>query len=58
MDLSKLDLFFAAANSRSFTQAAEKCNVAQTTVSKYIAQLEEELELSANTSLSWKRSSE
>ena len=43
MDLSKLDLFFAAANSRSFTQAAEKCNVAQTTVSKYIAQLEEEL---------------
>ena len=43
MDLNKLDLFFAAANSRSFTQAAEKCNVAQTTVSKYIAQLEEEL---------------
>ena len=43
MDLSKLDLFFAAANSSSFTQAAEKCNVAQTTVSKYIAQLEDEL---------------
>ena len=43
MDMNKLDLFFAAANSRSFTQAAEKCNVAQTTVSKYIAQLEEEL---------------
>ena len=43
MDLSKLYLFFAAANSRSFTQAAEKCNVAQTTISKYIAQLEEEL---------------
>jgi DNA-binding transcriptional LysR family regulator len=43
MDLNKLDLFFAAANSNSFTQAAEKCNVAQTTVSKYIAQLEEEL---------------
>ncbi|MBQ3291515.1 MAG: LysR family transcriptional regulator [Mogibacterium sp.] len=43
MDLNKLDLFFAAANSRSFTQAAEKCNVAQTTVSKYIAQLEDEL---------------
>ena len=43
MDLNKLDLFFAAANSNSFTQAAEKCNVAQTTVSKYIAQLEDEL---------------
>jgi DNA-binding transcriptional LysR family regulator len=45
MDLSKLDLFFAAANSKSFTQAAEKCNVAQTTISKYIAQLEDELGL-------------
>lgn len=43
MDISKLDLFFAAANSESFTQAAEKCNVAQTTMSKYIAQLEAEL---------------
>ncbi len=43
MDLDKLELFYAAANSRSFTQAAEKCNVAQTTMSKYIAQLEEEL---------------
>jgi DNA-binding transcriptional LysR family regulator len=43
MDISKLDLFFAAANSASFTQAAEKCNVAQTTMSKYIAQLEDEL---------------
>ncbi|MBR0308322.1 MAG: LysR family transcriptional regulator [Mogibacterium sp.] len=43
MDISKLDLFFAAANSESFTQAAEKCNVAQTTMSKYISQLEEEL---------------
>ena len=42
MDISKL-LFFAAANSESFTQAAEKCNVAQTTMSKYIAQLEDEL---------------
>lgn len=43
MDISKLELFFAAANSGSFTQAAEKCNVAQTTMSKYIAQLETEL---------------
>lgn len=43
MDISKLDLFFAAANSESFTQAAEKCSVAQTTMSKYIAQLESEL---------------
>lgn len=43
MDISKLELFFAAANSENFTQAAEKCNVAQTTMSKYIAQLEEEL---------------
>lgn len=43
MDISKLDLFFAAANSEIFTQAAEKCNVAQTTMSKYIAQLEDEL---------------
>ncbi len=43
MDISKLELFFAAANSENFTQAAEKCNVAQTTMSKYISQLEEEL---------------
>lgn len=43
MDLSRLELFFAAANSDNFTQAAAKTNVAQTTMSKYIAQLEEEL---------------
>jgi DNA-binding transcriptional LysR family regulator len=43
MDLSKLEFFFAAANSENFTQAAEKCNIAQTTMSKYIAQLEDEL---------------
>ena len=43
VDIDKLDLFFTAANSGSFTQAAEKCNVAQTTMSKYIAQLESEL---------------
>ena len=43
MDISRLELFFAAANSDNFTQAAEKCNVAQTTMSKYIAQLEDEL---------------
>lgn len=43
MDISKLELFFAAANSESFTQAADKCNVAQTTMSKYISQLESEL---------------
>ena len=43
MDITKLDLFFAAANSENFTQAAEKCNVAQTTMSKYISQLESEL---------------
>lgn len=43
MELSKLEFFFAAADARNFTQAAEKCNIAQTTMSKYIAQLEEEL---------------
>ncbi len=43
MDISKLELFFAAANNESFTKAAKECNVAQTTMSKYIAQLEDEL---------------
>lgn len=43
MDISKLELFFAAANNESFTKAAKECNVAQTTMSKYIAQLEYEL---------------
>ena len=43
MDLNKLEFFYAAASSENFTQAAEKCNIAQTTMSKYIAQLEDEL---------------
>lgn len=42
MDINKLYYFFAAAESDSFTRAAEHCHIAQTTMSKYIAQLEEE----------------
>lgn len=40
MDIDKLYYFFAAAESESFTKAADRCHIAQTTMSKYIAQLE------------------
>ena len=43
MDLNKLDYFFAAAELGNFTQAADKCNIAQTTMSKYIVSLEAEV---------------
>lgn len=42
MDIDKLYYFFAAAESESFTKAADRCHIAQTTMSKYIAQLEKE----------------
>ena len=43
MDINKLDYFFAAAELNNFTQAADRCNVAQTTMSKYIVSLEDEI---------------
>lgn len=45
MDIDKLYYFFAAAESESFTKAADRCHIAQTTMSKYIAQLEKETKL-------------
>lgn len=43
MDINKLNYFFVAAELQNFTQAAEKCNIAQTTMSKYIVSLEAEI---------------
>ena len=43
MDINKLEYFFAAAELQNFSKAAEKCNIAQTTMSKYIATLENEV---------------
>ena len=43
MDIGKLEYFFAAAELQNFTQAADRCNVAQTTMSKHIALLETEV---------------
>lgn len=43
MDIEKFEYFFAAAELQNFTQAAERCNIAQTTMSKYIALLENEV---------------
>ena len=42
MDIQKLDYFFCAADTGNFTQAAKQCQIAQTTMSKYIANLEDE----------------
>ena len=42
MDIQKLDYFLTAADTGNFTQAADQCRIAQTTMSKYIAQLESE----------------
>lgn len=43
MDLNKIHYFLAAAELQNFTRAAETCHIAQTTMSKYIGTLEEEL---------------
>lgn len=43
MDLDKIDYFFKAAELKNFTKAAKECHIAQTTMSKYIRVLEEEL---------------
>lgn len=43
MDFDKLHYFFAAAELQNFTKAAQSCHIAQTTMSKYIAGLEQEL---------------
>lgn len=44
MNIDKLEYFIAAAELENFTKAAEKCMIAQTTMSKYISQLESELD--------------
>ena len=46
MDIQKLDYFLTAAKLENFTQAADRCGIAQTTMSKYIQQLEEEFDCS------------
>lgn len=43
MDLAKIQYFLDAARLNNFTEAARKCHIAQTTMTKYIAQLEKEL---------------
>lgn len=43
MDLNKIHYFIAAAELQNFTKAAEVCHIAQTTMSKYITVLEQEL---------------
>lgn len=43
MDINKLTYFFSAAEIGNFTQAADRCGIAQTTMSKYIRSLEEEV---------------
>lgn len=44
MNIEKLDYFIAAAELGNFTKAADRCRIAQTTMSKYIAQLEAEFD--------------
>ncbi len=44
MDIQKLDYFLTAAKLENFTQAADRCGIAQTTMSKYIQQLEDEFD--------------
>lgn len=46
MDINKLEYFFAAAELQNFTQAADQCHIAQTTMSKYIVSLESEIGVS------------
>ncbi len=43
MDLNKIHYFIAAAELQNFTKAAEACHIAQTTMSKYITVLEQEV---------------
>ncbi len=43
MDLTKIHYFLEAARLANFTQAAKNCNIAQTTMTKYIPHLEREL---------------
>ncbi len=43
MDINKIHYFFRAAELKNFTKASEVCHIAQTTMSKYIAVLEQEL---------------
>ena len=43
MDINKLNYFFAAAELCNFTRAAERCHIAQTTMSKYIRKIENEV---------------
>lgn len=43
MDLNKIHYFITAAELQNFTRAAKACNIAQTTMSKYITVLEQEL---------------
>lgn len=43
MDINRIHYFFQAAELKNFTKAAENCNIAQTTISKYISVLEDEL---------------
>ena len=43
MDINRIHYFFQAAELKNFTKAARNCNIAQTTISKYISVLEEEL---------------
>lgn len=43
MDINKITYFFTAAELHNFTRAADKCGIAQTTMSKYISSLENEL---------------
>ncbi len=44
MDLNKIHYFFKAVEYKNFTQAANACHIGQTTMSKYIAVLEQELQ--------------
>ena len=43
MDLSKIRYFLEAARLCNFTQAAHNCHIAQTTMTKYITNLERDL---------------
>ena len=44
MDLNRIHYFFKAVEYKNFTQAANACHIGQTTMSKYIAVLEQELQ--------------
>jgi len=45
MNLNKIHYFFKLAEYKNFTQAAAACNIGQTTMSKYITSLEQELQV-------------